>query len=361
LGTLFLVLVFVALPVQIAFWILALSLWRRVPTETSSDSGDTAVSVIVAARNEEKRLPKLLDALRRQSHALFEVIVVDDGSTDSTSAVAERISAIDARIRVLRLDGPVAKGKRGALAAGINVAQHDVLAMTDADCRPAPGWLASLVRFHHSHPDSVLVGYGPMVFRHGLLNRLVRFETLMSAVLTRMGIRLGIPFMAVGRNLSYPRSVFMVAGGFGNSGGVKSGDDDLFVQRVVRVGAGAVHYLDVPESFVRSEAPSSWSHWVRQKRRHHSAGRLYRPLPQLFLSGFHVSSVVLWLAPILLGPPGLLFLGAKLAVHSFSLAHIARRMEEQGLAAHTPYLDILYVLYVALVGTSGLLLPPRRW
>ncbi|HYE97192.1 MAG TPA: glycosyltransferase, partial [Rubricoccaceae bacterium] len=188
-----------ALAVQLACWgalAAGLARVRRAQPEEET-SPPLPISVVVAARNEAENLPALLDALHAQTHAPFEVVVADDGSTDGTAARVEgraRAWALTGgpALRLVRVpEGSAAAAglprKKHALAQAIAAAQHDRLAFTDADGRPPPTWLATLAR--HAAPDgtdegAVLVGYGPYAERPGLLNRFVRYETFVTALLT---------------------------------------------------------------------------------------------------------------------------------------------------------------------------------
>src|SRR6056297_2569261 len=110
-----------ALAVQLACWLALGFGFRRAAGEPASDTDATPlppVSVVVAARDEEDRLPALLDALAAQTHDDFEVVVVDDASEDETAALVEARSQDDARFRLVRITEPVAPRKKHALARG---------------------------------------------------------------------------------------------------------------------------------------------------------------------------------------------------------------------------------------------------
>ncbi len=341
-----------------------LFLWRgwRAATRWQIEDMETRVlppvSVIVAVHNEAASLPHLLEALEQQTHPHYEVLLVNDHSDDDTETLARTWQTRWPHLRLLHAP---AHGKKAALTAGIQHAQHDLLAFTDADCLPPPRWLERLAAFHARLPESVAVGYGPLLPQSGWLNRLIRFETTMTAFLTAGAIGLQRPFMAVGRNLSYPRSVFKRAGGFASHAHLLSGDDDLFVQEVHRTRAGRVRYLSDPETFVYSPAPTSIHTWIHQKRRHTSAGRHYARDIQLHLALFHLSYATTYLAPLFLGamgwmlPLGLLGLRWLLVGGRFSF------LEVRDLLPWFPLLDGAYMLYLLLIAPIGVLLGSRRW
>lgn len=351
-----------ALVLQLVFW-LALGVGFRRAVEVSASRTDEAlqpVSVVIAARDEEDRLPALLDALAAQSHPDFEVIVVDDVSDDRTAALVEARSAEDARFRLVRVTEPVAPRKKHALTAGIAAARHDRLAFTDADCVPPPRWLASLAAHAATEPDAVLVGYGPFRRQPGALNAFVRYETLVTALLTTAAVGLGRPYMAVGRNFSYPKSVFERIGGFEHSLQSLSGDDDLLVQEAHRHGV-PVRYVADPESFVVSKAPATWRQWVRQKLRHTSAGRHYDRAVQFALAVFHGSNLLVWCAPLVLGWTGAGLLAARFLVQRAVLHSAMETFGERDLTLAQPLLDAGYVLYNTLLAPLGTVWKPKRW
>jgi hypothetical protein len=170
--------------------------------------------------------------------------------------------------------------------------------------------------------------------------------------------------MAVGRNLSYPRSVFEAVGGIvPPDGGAApmSGDDDLFVQAVHRQGCAEVRALLDARTAVPAEAPSTWREWARQRRRHVSAGRHYPWPVGLALTLLHVSLTLLWLAPLALGPTGIGLLATGLLARHAVLGPAADTLGETGLLAAFPLWELGYALYHVTIAPLGLLSPPDRW
>lgn len=338
--------------------------WRR-STRTHSSLSETRppISVVVAARNEADALSALLDALDRQSHPTYEVVIVDDASTDDTAALAADWADKRSYARVVQVTDPTPPRKKHALTQGIDAAQHHLLAITDADCTPPPDWL-SVVAGTHAHTDDpqVLVGYSP-VRGSGLLGTFARYETLVDALYTTAAIGLGRPFMAVGRNLSYPRSVFKAVNGFSHDGAQASlsGDDDLFVQAVHRHDAADIHALLDNRTFVPTPAPDSWREWAHQRRRHVSAGRHYDRDAGFHLTLLHTSLVLLWMAPLFLGRTGVGLLATGLLARHASLGPAADTLNDTALLALFPLWELGYALYHLTIVPLGLLFPPDEW
>lgn len=368
-----------ALAVQVLYWSLlglGFARVRRRQPETEGPPPDRPLSVVVAARNEEDRLPALLDALERQDLSPAEVVIADDGSADGTAALVERRAAAWAEtdgpaLRLVRIAEGEAEAaglprKKHALTRAIEAAKHDRLLFTDADCVPPPTWTATLAHRAAESEGAVLVGYGPLLPEPGLLNGYARYETLVTALMTAATIGWDRPYMAVGRNLSYPRSLFERLGGFAHSARSLSGDDDLLVQEVARTGAAPVRYVLDPEAFVPSAAPSTFSGWLRQKRRHASAGGHYRPAVKAHLFAFHASNGLVWLgAPVLwlaAGTPwGAGFLAVRFLAQRAALKGAEESFGARDLTLAQPFLDLLYLLHHALVAPLGVLLKPTRW
>jgi hypothetical protein len=196
------------------------------------------------------------------------------------------------------------------------------------------------------------------------VGRFARYEALLEALYAAAAAGLGRPYMAVGRNLSYPRSVFEAVGGFGlvdDRPVPMSGDDDLFVQAVHRHDAADVRPLHDERAFVPAEAPTSWPEWLRQRRRHASAGRHYRWTAGLHLTLLHASLVLCWLAPLALGPTGLGLLATGLLARHAALGRAADALGETDLLAVFPLWELGVALYHVTVAPLGLWAPPDRW
>jgi glycosyltransferase involved in cell wall biosynthesis len=367
-----------ACAVQLAYWRMLRRGFQEAQQHppANNSSPHPPVSVVVAARNEEKKLPGLLAALLRQDYNTFEIVLVDDASKDRTGELARTWPDPDRRLKLVSITEPSAPRKKNALTKGIKAASYECLVFSDADCQPPPGWLRAMTAAYTPRQPGtarraptaedgiypvLCVGYSPFRKGPGWLNRIARYETFVTGFFTAAAIGLCKPYMAVGRNLSYPKSVFTAIGGFAHSRQSLSGDDDLLVQEVRRRNAAKIIHVFDPASFVPTDAPSTWRQWLRQKTRHTSASRFYAHDVQTHLTLFHASNALLWLAPFFAGWAGAGFLALKLLQQHVILKEAAEVLQEEDLLSTQPVLELLYTAYNLLVAPVGVLKMPRRW
>ena len=258
--------------------VLAIGL-SRVTRSGDSDTDQPVVSVLVAARNEETRIGACLDALLAQDypHDKLEVVVIDDDSEDATSEIVQSYHDKDSRIKLITAGpNPDRLGpKKNALRWGIMASKGDILITTDADCTPPPAWLQTIVTYFQPNVGTVL---GPSVLQspnHWLKHWLV-LENLGNIAIYAASAGLSFPVGAQGANLAYRREVWELLG-FGAEGQTFSGDDDLFVQRIAKDGRWQVRYALEPDAVVPHHHQVTGTGTVRQKHRHLSAVRWYRP------------------------------------------------------------------------------------
>lgn len=246
---------------------------RKAEGERSEVPG---VSVILCAHNESENLSNYLQALLTQDYPTYEVIVVDDGSEDDTRLVIERYMVHDPRLHMtfVPYGARVRSTKKLALTLAAKAAQYDYLLLTDADCVPESNqWISSMMAGFTPNKDIVL-GFGAYFKEKGCINRLVRFDTLFNGLHYLGAAICGHPYMGVGRNLAYRKSLFFESGGFTHMMDNRAGDDDLFVNHVANKKNTAVAVR--PESYTWSLAKTTLRDWWKQKRRHLSVSPKYR-------------------------------------------------------------------------------------
>ncbi len=284
------------------FWVGA-ALWLLVGLirlKSANSERYPKVSVLIAARNEAGNITRCLTAMTRQDYPTerWELIVVDDNSTDETRSEVRAFRDKFHEMKMLSVDSPPVgvAPKKHALTKGIMVAEGEIILTTDADCVPSTGWISSMVSHFEEGVDAV-AGISPLAGK-GLVGKLAGLDSLINAVVSAGSIGQGHPVTVAGRNFGFRRSSFLKIGGYGENIHGASGDDDLLLQRISRHG-GKVRFSSNIAAHVRSDAPPTLGAWWRMKRRHISAGKRYQPLFILISTMLYLFQVGLILMSII--------------------------------------------------------------
>ncbi len=352
--------------IQLYFLIVVCRPLTRLAPPPPAVVGLRPVSVVVCVHHEAHQIGTLIEEIYAQHYPKFELVVVDDRSDEPTQRVLAQCQARFADLRVVRIDAtpPGLNPKKFALAQGIAAAQHDLLLLTDADCRPATRrWIATMLAHLHP-PRQIVLGYAPYLRQPGFLNQFIRYETLYTAIQYLSFGLTGWPYMGVGRNLAYAKALFFSAGGFANHAHVTGGDDDLFINQVAT--AHNVAVCTHPDSFTYSYPKNTWLAWFRQKIRHLSVGKKYRPADRWRLGALALSHFVGWaVGLLLLGTPYGQWVVAGWALRSGLQARIfhqiSRQLQEGFPWFWFPLFDLLYLLYYLTIGVSALAAKRVRW
>lgn len=326
-----------------------------------------AVSVIICARDEAGNLAENLpEILQQQYPSTFEVIAVNDNSFDDSKYVLEYLSKTFRQLRPVELkqEARLIQGKKFPLSVGIKEAKHELLLLTDADCKAAsPHWIEKMQDGFTAQKEIVL-GYGAYVKEPGLLNKLIRFETFLSALQYFSYALAGIPYMGVGRNLAYKKELFFRNKGFSMHNQLPGGDDDLFINRVAN-GKNTAIVID-PESFTFSKAKSTWSSWRNQKTRHYTTGKYYKGIHQFLLSVYAVSHFLFY--PLLIATAifyswifAIAIYGFRLLLQGIVYFRTMSKLKESDLFWIFPLLDIWQWLYYLLFANTLFKKPGSNW
>ncbi|MBL4704052.1 MAG: glycosyltransferase, partial [Flavobacteriales bacterium] len=227
------------------------------------------VTVIIAARNEERNLVANLPEIFKQDYPEFQVVVVNDRSWDETGDVlrAFQLKYDNLHVVNIREMENYSHGKKLAVTLGIKGAKYENLLFTDADCRPASDqWIKKMVASSNGYQrqkESLILGYSPYKKKKGMLNKLIRFDTVNIGVQYLSFALAGIPYMGVGRNMSYRKELFFSVGGFKSHYHLASGDDDLFVNEVSK--KSDVDIVFEPDAQMVSTPEENFTKWWSQK------------------------------------------------------------------------------------------------
>ncbi len=325
------------------------------------------VSVIIAARNEYDNLSQNLPIILEQDYPDFEVIVVNDGSWDDTSSLLEAFSKRYKNLKTVlrhendRFDG----GKKLAILLGIKAAKNERLLFTDADCRPmSRKWIDRMIN-NSIDEEALVLGYSPYSKSKGVLNAFIRFDNWLTGMNYLSFAMARMPYMGVGRNLSYSKNRFFEIGGFKKHYHLKSGDDDLFVNEAALPEKTYI-CLD-KDAFVETFAEKDWKSYWRQKKRHLSTSWKYKWYHKLLLAAQPLSTLFFFISAILL----LVFhswmyivLGAivvRLSLQIFIFSRSSRWLGQRDLVLFAPFLEIFVIAMSGLVDIANLSAKQTSW
>jgi len=285
---------------QLFYYIFFFSRLAYYKPKPKTDTVEHPVSVIVCARDEAANLTRNLPGVLVQNYrTTHEVIVVNDNSVDESKYILEEFQKSFRKLICVSLtqEAKLIAGKKFPLSVGIKTAKNEIVLLTDADCIPASENWMYLMQDGFRDETEIVLGYGSYFKKPGLLNKLIRWETFHTALQYLSYALAGMPYMGVGRNLSYKKDLFFRNKGFSSMNQIPGGDDDLFINKVATKYNTAI-VID-PEAHTMSEPKKKWSHWWSQKLRHYSTAKYYTPKFK-FLLGLYTSIQVM-LIPLLVG------------------------------------------------------------
>lgn len=351
--------------VQIAYWVIVFRrlAFDHIPVGSGIQPGE-GVSVIICARNESANLIRNLPLILQQQFDPYEVIVVDDHSSDNSVKILLDFQKNSTILRVVPIQVSTRPGKKEALALGISMAKYKWLLLTDADAVPSGNqWIAGMCAAVAKN-TSIVLGYGPYMAEKGFLNLFIRFEAFWTALQYLSFARIGLPYMGVGRNLMYEKPLFTASAGFTSHANLASGDDDLFIRDVATASNTSIS-ID-PGSFVYSRAKQNFLDYFRQKQRHLSTATRYRFLHQVLLGGISMSHfsfiiLVLWSLCTAYWQWGLWLYAIRLFVAWPIIYKASRRLKDSDMAIWFPLLDFTMLFFYLVFSPSLFLHSGKKW
>ncbi len=339
---------------------------RHLPL--NSEAALPLVSVVVAARNEAHNLPRLLSCLAAQDYPRekYEVIIVDDRSTDATNEILASAAHRYDFLKVLHVNDilPGFAPKKRALDLGIRTARGEIILLTDADCSPPPTWTKEMARAYRDKTNIVL-GYSPYRFDvplPRLVEGMLALDYFSTAAVAAASTGWQHPLPATGTNLSYRRESFLAHGGFEKIKHWISGDDDLFVHNAAAEGWGRFAYALTREAFVPAAGPTSFRQFFHQRTRYASKGKGYAPWVTFLLVAVYLLNVLIagstfavLAGYVELFVPLVSVWGIKSAVELLFLFQVASVFGERKLLWFFLPTALLHSIYVSVFGLLGLI------
>lgn len=326
------------------------------------------ISVIVCAKNEEENVKKFVPLLAEQDYHTFEIVLIDDASSDNTLEIFEEFEKQYPNIKLVKVENNEAfwGNKKFALTLGIKAAKYEYLLFTDADCYPtSKDWITSMSA-QFTQQKNIVLGYGAYEkISNSFLNKIIRFETLLTATQYFSWAKIGKPYMGIGRNMAYKREEFFKVRGFMDHMKIRSGDDDLFINQAANGDNTTICY--VPDSFTYSTPKTRFKDWFTQKRRHVSTAKHYKLFDRNQLGLFYVSQLLFLLLPVVL----LAFQYQWIAVVSIigfrylfawlTLGFAAGKLKEKDVMYWFPIIEIVLIFTQLNVFITNTFSKPVHW
>ncbi|GAB5400615.1 MAG: glycosyltransferase [Aureisphaera sp.] len=357
---------FIAVVLINTAYFLLFSKFTFLQPEAQEKNGAFPVSIIVCAKNEADNLKKNIPLWLAQDYPSFELILINDASTDDTQEIIESFAEKDNRVHTVNIENNEAfwSNKKYSLTLGIKRAVNKRMLFTDADCKPASNNWLSLMTQRLSEETEIVLGYGAYEKRKGLLNRFVRYETLVTAIQYFSYAKAGMPYMGVGRNLAYTSKLFYDNRGFMSHMDIPSGDDDLFVNESATKNNTSICFHE--DAFTHSEPKSSFGSWFTQKRRHVTTATHYKPKHRFLLAAYYSSNLLFWVLT------GLCFafvdwkmtLGVfifRIALQYIFIGNGAKVLKEKDLTPFIPLLELFLVLFQLTIFITNSISKPKKW
>ncbi len=317
------------------------------------------ISVIIPARNEEENIGRLLNSIRAQSYPahLFEVIVVDDHSTDGTADIANNFSFV----KLVRIEfDNINSYKKKAIETGIAAATGELIVTTDADCTVPIHWLKTIASFK-KETNAVFIA-APVVldYKTFFLQLFQSLDFLVLQGITTASVQKKIHNMCNGANLAYERKIFYEVNGFSSIDNIASGDDMLLMQKIASRFPNKISYLLSKDAIVTTAAAKTWKEFFSQRIRWASKATHYNDLKifsvlvlvyffnlvllALLVSGF-------WFHYLWLGFAVIVF--AKTIIELFFIYPVAYFFNKAGLLKWFLLFQPVHILYTVIAGWLG--------
>lgn len=340
---------------QIRRW---LSRWEGTPEFVPVSNTDTAISVVIAFRNEIKNLPPLLASLEKQIYpaALFEVILVDDNSDDGSDEIVKGFCREHSNFKYLL--NSLQPGKKSSLSVGIHSAVNELIVTTDADAIVPQEWLMTISNFYCSSYPDFIIGLTDIRSSSGFTARFFEAEFLSLIASGACAVASEKPIFCNGANLAFTKSFYSKNSQFVRNS-VASGDDTFLLHSAKKSGS-RICLLKSAKSVVRVKQPPGVDEFFHQHKRWVSKSRYYNDkdiiiiallvLAMNIITGASLLMLVIWRQWIFLVLAAIKMVVDYQLVSGF-YSYYRRRLTITDFILFS----LIYPYYVVITASSGIL------
>ncbi len=246
--------------------------WIKKNPYILKTAASTPISILIPFRNEEKELPKLVEALKQQSlpSCLFEVLFIDDHSTDNSVLTLQNLIGDKTNYFLYHA---TSRGKKQAIKHAVNLCQYNHIVTTDADCIPTKQWLEYISCFISDNEPDIIIG---SVFFHKRNSWFSAFQfyEFISLIISGAGAALKkTPIMCNAANLTFTKDLYIKAQPYILN--KYASGDDIFLLHYAKKNNYKIDFLKSKECTVFTSSTNSLSEFFQQRIRWASKSKGY--------------------------------------------------------------------------------------
>ena len=333
-----------------------------IPFQYKPATASTAVSIIVAARNEAENIHETIEALLAQNYSkeLTEIIFIDDHSTDNTAEIIRSYALQGVRLISLKEDKALNSYKKKAIQTAIAGASGKLIITTDADCRMGKDWLKTIVSFYEEHDYKMISSPVAYDQEKSFFERSQSLEFLYLIGLGASTIGNKQPSTCNGANLAYERDAFYEVGGFQGIDDLASGDDELLLHKIAARYNNRIGFLKNTDAIVYTHAKPTLTEFLQQRKRWASKSTRYKNksiiVLGVFIWFFNVSILLNLLTGIFIFSflkIAIIQLALKIIIEFIFLVDVTTFAKRRSLLVLLPVLNVFHVLYIIYIGVAG--------
>jgi cellulose synthase/poly-beta-1,6-N-acetylglucosamine synthase-like glycosyltransferase len=337
-------------------------IWYTIPGNFARiDSPPIFITIIIPVRNEANNIEKLLRDLDIQTYHKnqYEVIVVNDASTDKTADIVGLLSTqLSYPIQLINLsDTPTKSPKKRAIETAIRFAKGSLIMTTDGDCRVLPNWIKSFAECHWATKAKVISGPVTFFKEQQITDYLqtVEFSSLIGSGAS--GIKAGYPSMCNGANFAYEKSAFVEVNGYEGVRHIASGDDEFLMHKIAKIFPDDIHFIKSADAIVYTKAHTEWSLFLRQRKRWASKWKHYQTktpfILALYIFTCNFSLILATLSFVFGAIPintFLILLSIKCLPEWLFIGTVLRFLQKPLAILYIPIVQLIYPWYVCFFG-----------
>lgn len=351
--------------IQIVYYLSFLSFLFNLKNNKTTEE-QFPVSIIIFVKNCASSIQRNLPFILAQNYPKYEVVLINNASTDNTLEVLEKIDTEHTNIKILDVENNEAfwGNKKYALTLGIKAAKYDHLLFTSANSEPTSEfWIAEMSKQFRGK-RTIVLAYSKYKKESSLYNLFIRFENLVSALQCFTFAKSGRPFMAFDDNFGYTKKTFFKVNGFINHMKIKYGEADLFLKDAAT--RKNTSYTIAKHSFVEKETPRSFGKWFIEQRKKSTLKKHYKIKHRFLISLFTLSKLLFYCLGTLFFfiYPWQTVLPIVLTYFlvDFIVKGIAsKKLKEPYLIFVLPFLEIGLLLIQIIIFSVNLISKPKHW